>query len=131
MQHGLGYAVLPEPPDTTDPQIVGSALGSLPIDVDVTGRLVWDTYRYAGLLEGEPEPLDPTSESMARTLGYPFTVLAFAYDALGDRARMLQALERAARLNPDPQLSSVLDQLRLEQLIPADSPSAPADSAPR
>ncbi len=131
VQHGLGYAILPEPPDTTAPQIVGSALGSLPIDVAVTGKLVWDTYRYAGLLEGEPEPLDPTSENMARTLGYPFTVLAFAYDALGDRPRMLQALERAARLNPDPQLSGVLDQLRLEQLIPSDSLPAPADSAPR
>ena len=130
VQHGLGYAILPEPPDTSAPQIVGAALGSLPIDVEVTGRLVWDTYRYAGLLDGEPEPLDPTSESMARTLGYPFTVLAFAYDALGDRPRMLQALERAARLNPDPQLSSVLDQLRLEQLIPTES-LPPPDSAPR
>jgi hypothetical protein len=44
---------------------------------------------------------------------------------------MLEALERAARLNPDPQLSGVLDQLRLEQLIPTDSLPAPADSAPR
>ena len=131
VQHGLGFAILPQPPDTSAPQIVGAALGSLPIDVAVTGRLVWDTYRYAGLLDGAPEPLDPTSESMARTLGYPFTVLAFAYDALGDRPRMLEALERAARLNPDPQLSGVLDQLRLEQLIPTDSLPAPADSAPR
>ncbi len=131
LQQGLGYAILPEPPDTSSPNIVAAALGSLPVDVETTGRLVWDTYRYAGLLEGEPEPLDPTSESMARTLGFPFTVLAFAYDALGDRPRMLQALERAARLNPDPQLSAVLDQLRLEQLAPADSLPAPADSAPR
>jgi hypothetical protein len=131
VQHGLGYAILPEPPDTTLPGIVAAALGSLPIDVETTGRLVWDTYRYAGLLEGEPEPLDPTSEDMARTLGYPFTVLAFAYDALGQRARMLEALERAARLNPDPQLSTVLDQLRLEQLLPADSIPAPGDSASR
>ncbi|HEX6643394.1 MAG TPA: DUF2723 domain-containing protein, partial [Gemmatimonadales bacterium] len=130
VQQGLGYAILPTPPDTTQPGIVGSAFGSLPIDVDRTARLVWDTYRYAGLLEGEPEPLDPTSESMARTLGYPFTVLAFAYDAVGNREGMLRSLERAARLNPDPQLSSVLDQLKLEQLMPGDSPAAAESTTP-
>ncbi|HEU5049375.1 MAG TPA: DUF2723 domain-containing protein [Gemmatimonadales bacterium] len=116
LQRGLGYALLPAPPDTAQPHIVGSVLGALPVDVAATDQLSWNTYRYARLFEAEELRLDATSEGMARSLAYPFTVLTFAYEALGDRARMLRNLERAAKLNPDPQLGAILDQLRLEAL---------------
>src|SRR5690606_35299643 len=132
VQWGLGYAILPEPADTSAPNIVGSTLGTMPVDLAVTEQLAWDTYRYAGLLDGETAELDPTSESMARSLAYPFTVLTFVYETLGNEQRMMESLDRAARLNPDPQLAALFDQFRLEQFNPpADSlpPAPPPDTA--
>src|SRR5690606_41526744 len=62
VQWGLGYAILPEPADTSAPNIVGSTLGTMPVDLAVTEQLAWDTYRYAGLLDGETAELDRSEE---------------------------------------------------------------------
>lgn len=113
LQRGMGFAILPVPPDTTAPGIAPAAIGGLPLDVPVTQQLVWETYRYAGLLDGdEPAILDPTSSSMARGLAYPVTLLAFAYEARGEPEQMIRNLERAVMLNPDPAIATALDQLR-------------------
>ena len=119
LQQGLGYAILPVPADTSAPGI-GSGAGSIPIDIPTTSRLVWETYRYADLLEGEPAELEPTAASMARALALPFTMLAFAHEELGDREAMVRNLERAVRLNTDPQLAAVLAELQGPLLAPQD-----------
>jgi hypothetical protein len=64
---------------------------------------------------------------MAYNLGLPFTQLALAYQANGNREQMLANLERAAKLVPDPNIKAALQQMRMEPFLGADSP--PADSA--
>ena len=75
----------------------GAALGSLPIDVDVTGRLVWDTYRYAGLLEGEPE----SPEHAQAMWSLSFTQMAGG-DAEGARTSLEEARAIARRVGSPP-----------------------------
>ena len=128
LQRGLGFEILPTPPDTTAPGIMAGVVGDIPIDVPLTERLAWETYRYAELLEGEPPDLDATSAQMARGLAYPFTVLAFANEAAGRKDRMLRNLDRAVQLNPDPGLAAALQQMRQESFGAPGSDSS--DSRP-
>jgi hypothetical protein len=124
LQQGLGYRILPVPPDTTMPGIEPGTVGEIPVDVPRTRQLAWETYRYADLLGTDARPeLEPTAASMARALALPFTVLAFAAETGGASADMVRNLERAAQLNPDPALVSALEQLRGQFFdpLPADS----------
>ena len=108
------FWLLPSVPDTTDPGIVASVLGPVPIDVPMTSELAWQTYRYAGLLQGRPPRLEPTAEMQARILALPFTTLAFAYQQLGERDSMLVNIDRAAELNPERQMIEAAQQLRFQ-----------------
>lgn len=114
LQRGLVFWLLPSVPDTTDPGIVASVLGPVPIDVPMTSELAWQTYRYAGLLQGRPPRLEPTAEMQARILALPFTTLAFAYQQLGERDSMLVNIDRAAELNPERQMIEAAQQLRFQ-----------------
>ena len=50
------------------------------LDVPLTDRLLWDTYRYGKLTEPHPDLADPTSASIASNLGLPFAQLANSYE---------------------------------------------------
>lgn len=114
VQRGLAFWIEPAVPDTTAAGIVGSILGPVPIDVPMTSELAWETYRYAGLLQGRPPRLEPTAEMQANVLALPFTTLAFAYQQLGQRDSMLANIDRAVQINPDPNLVEAAQQLRFQ-----------------
>ena len=67
--------------------------------------------------------LDVTSQSFASTLSLPPAQLAYAFQSLGDEPMMVQNLELAGKLAPNPAIAAILAQLRLRPLLPAaDSP---------
>jgi hypothetical protein len=108
VQRGLGFELLPTRPDTTSPDLDLHRLSGAPLDLRTTERLVFDTYRYAGLLEHGAEGLESTSESVAASLGLPPALLVYAYAARHDDARTRRALDLAARLSPNPDLRVAL-----------------------
>ncbi len=112
LQRGLGYRILPVPPDTSAPGILTGVLGQWPVDLAMTDSLAWHTYRYARLLEGEPTELDPSVQVQARALSYPLTALGFAYAERGDVERALANLQRAVQLANDPAVQAAYDELR-------------------
>jgi len=83
VQQGLGYSLQSSRPDTTSPALDTRRLAGAPLDIPTTERLVWDTYRYADLLQGDVTKLETTSASIASTLSLPFTQLTYAYSARG------------------------------------------------
>ena len=66
VQRGLGFELRTSPPDTTDPNLDLRRLAGAPLDLAGTERLVYDTYRYAGLLKRGATELDPTSGQRGR-----------------------------------------------------------------
>jgi hypothetical protein len=84
------------------------------LDIPTTERLVWETYRYGALLEGDVTSLESTSASIAATLSLPFTQLAYAYSARGQHDKLLRAVERATQLSPSSSLRTALAELRVQ-----------------
>jgi tetratricopeptide (TPR) repeat protein len=80
----------------------------LALDVPTTDRLVWDAYRYAGLARDVSNQLEPTAAGVANNLSLPFSQLAYAYEARGDRERAIKNLNRAAQLSTNPALRRAL-----------------------
>jgi hypothetical protein len=115
LQQGLGFRLLPSRPDTTSPVIDSRRLAGAPLDIPTTERLVWDTYRYGRLLEGDVTRLESTSASIASTLSLPFTQLTYAYSARGQYDKLLRAVERAMQLTPNPALRTALAELRVQE----------------
>jgi hypothetical protein len=113
VQQALGFSLRASPPDTNSPAIDTRRLAGAPLDIPTTERLVWDTYRYGGLLEGDVTKLESTSASIASTLSLPFTQLSYAYSARGQQEKMLRALDRAMQLTPNPALRTALAELRV------------------
>jgi hypothetical protein len=113
VQQALGFSLRPGPPDTTSPAIDNRRLAGAPLDIPTTERLLWETYRYAGLLEGDVTKLESTSASIASTLSLPYTQLSYAYSARGQYDKMSRALERAMQLTPNPALRAALAELRI------------------
>jgi hypothetical protein len=114
VQQGLGYALRTAPPDTTSPALDTRRLAGAPLDIPTTERLVWDTYRYADLLNADVTKLESTSASIASTLSLPFTQLTYAYSARGQQQKLLRAIDRAMQLTPNPSLRTALAELRLQ-----------------
>ena len=113
VQQGLGFALRTSPPDTTSAAIDTRKLAGAPLDIPTTERLVWETYRYAGLLQGDVTQLESTSASIASTLSLPFTQLSYVYSARGEQEKLMRALERAMQLTPNPALREALAELRI------------------
>ncbi len=113
VQQALGFALRTTPPDTTSAALDTRRLAGAPLDIPLTERLLWETYRYAGLLEGDVTKLESTSASIASTLSLPYTQLAYAYSARGEHDKMMRALERAMQLTPNPALRAALAELRV------------------
>ncbi|MGH7499598.1 MAG: hypothetical protein ACREL3_12195, partial [Gemmatimonadales bacterium] len=121
VQRGMGFEVLTSRPDTTSPDLDLRRLAGVPLDVPTTERLVWETYRYGGLLEREEGPLESTSSLAGSSLATPLVQLVYVYAGREDRTRMERALDRAARLSPNPDLRSALRLLILDAADSADS----------
>ncbi|HEX6434239.1 MAG TPA: hypothetical protein VFZ87_08340, partial [Gemmatimonadales bacterium] len=113
VQQALGFALRTSPPDTTSPALDTRRLAGAPLDIPTTERLVWETYRYGRLLEGDVTKLESTSASIASTLSLPFTQLAYAYSARGQQDKLLRATERAMQLSPSQSLRAALAELRI------------------
>ncbi len=113
VQQGLGYSLRSSHPDTTSPALDTRRLAGAPLDIPTTERLVWDTYRYGDLLDGDVTKLETTSASIASTLSLPFTQLTYAYSARGQQEKMLRALDRAMQLTPNQSLRTALAELRV------------------
>jgi hypothetical protein len=113
VQQALGFSLRTSPPDTTSPAMDTRRLAGATLDIPATERLLWDTYRYAGLLGGDVTRLETTSASIASTLSLPYTQLTYAYSARGQREKMLRALERAIQLTPSPALRAALVELQI------------------
>jgi hypothetical protein len=113
IQKGLAFDLQKSRPDTTSPSLDLRRLAGAPLDVPTTERLVWGTYRYAGLLEGDVTRLESTSASIAATLSFPFVQLAYAYSDRGEQEKLQRALDYALRLSPNPALRAALTDLRI------------------
>jgi len=118
VQQALGFSLQPSRPDTSSPALDLRRLASAPLDVPTSERLVWETYRYAGLLQGDVTRLESTTASIASTLSFPFVQLAHAYSDRGDEAKLRRALEYALQLSPNPAVGAALAQLRLRGADP-------------
>jgi hypothetical protein len=111
-----------EPPDSS--RLAPGLLG-IPVDVPRTEQLVWEVYRYAGLLEADTLILDPTNSNIATNLSIPALSLGQAYEFLGDRQKSIKNLELAYQLSPSRQLKEVIAALKDgDRAVPA------ADSGP-
>ena len=113
VQQALGFALRTSPPDTTSPAMDTGKLAGAPLDIPTTERLLWDTYRYAGLLEGDVTQLESTNASIASTLSLPYTQLSYVYSARGQHDKLMRVLERAMQLTPNPALRAALAELRI------------------
>jgi hypothetical protein len=113
VQQGLGFALRTSPPDTTSSAIDNRKLAGAPLDIPTTERLLWETYRYAGLLQGDVTKLESTSASIASTLSLPYTQLSYVYSARGQTDKLMRTLERAMQLTPNPALRAALAELRI------------------
>jgi len=124
VQRALGFELLPARPDTTSRDLDLHRFAGVPLDVPTTGRLVFETYRYAGLVERGAVDLEGTSSSVAATLGFPPALLVYAYLARADSIRMERALALAARLSPNPDFGTALRAA-------ADSAASDTEPSPR
>ncbi len=113
IQQALGFSLQTAKPDTTSAWLDHRRLAGVPLNLALSERLVWDTYRYAGLLEGETTRLESTSAGIAATLSFPFVQLAYAFSDRGQLEKMQRALDYALRLSPNPALRAALTELRI------------------
>ena len=120
VQRGMGFEVLAAPPDTTSPDLDLRRLAGVPLDVPTTERLVWETYRYAGMFGRDEGALESTSAMAASSLTTPLVQLVYVYAGRNDRARMEKAVDAASRLSPNPGIGTAL-----QSILPAGDTSAP------
>jgi hypothetical protein len=113
IQQALGFSLQAAKPDTTAPWLDLRRLAGAPLNLPLTERLVWDTYRHAGLLKGESIRLESTSAGIAATLSFPYVQLAYAFSDRGEVEKMQRALDYALRLSPNPALRAALTELRI------------------
>ncbi|GIW51336.1 MAG: membrane protein [Gemmatimonadales bacterium] len=116
--------------ESPDSSRLAPGLLGIPVDVPRTEQLVWEVYRYAGLLEADTLILDPTNSNIATNLSIPPLSLGQAYEFLGDREKSIKNLELAYQLSPSRQLAEVIATLKSQDTaIPlADSGSGAGGS---
>ena len=128
VQQGIVYTLQPARPDTTSRAFDSRRAAGITLDVTKTERLLWQTYRFGGMLGPQREDLDPTSRGIGGTLATPFTQLATVYETRGDTAAVIRNLEMSAALSPHPAMLEAIARLRGRSGI-GRRPGAPA--APR
>jgi hypothetical protein len=114
----MGFRLATARPDSTQPGISLGGIGNVAVDMPLTQRLAWDTYRYGALLSGTTDQLESTAASMASSLSIPFTILAYHADTVGDTAAVVKTLERAEQIAPNEAIRSALAAYR-SHLLPA------------
>jgi hypothetical protein len=112
VQRGLGIVLDSVAVDTASAAYDFKRLMGVPLDLAVTDRLMMETYRFADLLVRSRGQLESTASGIASTLGLPFTQLAYAMEDRGDTARVVQYLERGAKLSSNPAIQAALEQIR-------------------
>ncbi len=118
VQQAMGFRLNSVLPDSTQPGISLGGIGNVAVDMPLTQRLAWETYRYGYLLTGTTDRLESTAASMASSLSIPFTILAYHADAVGDTAAVVKNLERAEQIAPNEAIRSALAAYR-SHLLPA------------
>ena len=118
VQQAMGFRLATARPDSTQPGISLGGIGNVAVDMPLTQRLAWDTYRYGALLSGTTDRLESTAASMASSLSIPFTILAYHADAVGDTAAVVKNLERAQQIAPNEAIESALRSYK-SHLLPA------------
>ena len=118
VQQAMGFRLATARPDSTQPGISLGGIGNVAVDMPLTQRLAWDTYRYGALLSGTTDRLESTAASMASSLSIPFTILAYHADAVGDTAAAVKNLERAQQIAPNEAIESALRSYK-SHLLPA------------
>jgi hypothetical protein len=114
LQQGLVMQLQTAPIDTTRPEVDHRRILGTALDVPATERLLWETYRYAGLDTDQPKILEPTASGIANNLSLPFSQLAYFYEGKGDRAAAVRNLTRAGRLSTNPGFRQALATLLAE-----------------
>jgi hypothetical protein len=105
-QQGILFRLnVEEAPDST--RLQPGIMGVL-VDIPRADSLVWNVYRYAGLLEADTVVLDPTSRNIATNLSYAIFSLGQAYMLAGDEEKALRNLRRANHLAPSAQAASII-----------------------
>ena len=105
-QEGILFKLhVEDAPDSTRlrPGIMG-----VPVDIPRADSLLWNVYRYAGLLEADTVVLDPTSRNIATNLSYAIFSLGQAYLLAGNEEKALENLRRANHLAPSAQAASII-----------------------
>jgi hypothetical protein len=108
-QEGILFRLnVQDAPDSTrlQPGIMG-----VPVDIPRADSLLWNVYRYAGLLEADTVVLDPTSRNIATNLSYAIFSLGQAYMLAGDEEKALENLRRANHLAPSAQAASIIGSM--------------------
>jgi hypothetical protein len=111
VQRGLAVMLEQSPADTTDLRYFVGGFVTIPLDLPLTQRLAFETYRYADLLTAPPRRLESTAAGIASTLGIPLILLGQAAGIRGDTAMALRALRHAVVLNPNPGIRSLMDAI--------------------
>jgi hypothetical protein len=111
VQRGMAVMLDPVPADTTDPRYFRGGFVSIPLDLPITRQLVFETFRYADILNSPPRKLESTAAGIASTLGVPLIQFAQAAERRGDTATALRALRPATLLNTNPAVRAMLDAL--------------------
>ncbi len=112
VQQAMGFRLATVIPDSTQAGLTLGGIGNVAVDMPLTQRLAWDTYRYGSLLTGRTDRLESTAASMASSLSIPFTILAYHADAMGDTAAVLRNLERADQVAPNEAITAALKGIR-------------------
>jgi hypothetical protein len=115
VQQAMGFR-LDTVPAAQAPGVTTGGVGSAAVDMPLTQRLAWDTYRYGDLLTGRTSDLESTAASMASSLSIPFTILAYHADAVGDTAAVVKNLERANQIAPNEAVQAALTAYRAHLL---------------
>jgi Protein O-mannosyl-transferase TMEM260-like len=97
------------PPDSAN---LAPGLLGIPVDVPRTDSLVWDVYRYAGLLKPDSLVIEPTTQSIATNLSIPPLTLGQVYQTRGDIPHALKNLKMAYQLSPSRELQTVIQALQ-------------------
>jgi hypothetical protein len=111
VQQGLVMRLEQGAVDTTRADIDTHRILGVALDVPTTERLMWETYRYAGLASAERKQLEPTAAGVAGNLSLPFAQLAYAHAARGRREAAMKNVDQAGRLSTNPALKRALSSL--------------------
>ncbi len=108
LQQGLALSLQATPVDTARADVANQRLLGSPLDIVTTEKLVWETYRYAGLVARGGDGLEPTAAGVARNLALPFVQLGYAHESRGNRPEAIRDLNQASRLSSSPTLQRAL-----------------------